>query len=190
MISSQNRELYISKIGKTQLFFESAGGKASDKTVFKTFLDDKNWYFTFECEENFFYPKHANFNDKLFEGDIVELMITLGDKNRYLEVEVNQNNAAYLAIIDNLDGEGKINIKFLDKNFIFSSVKLAINKWFCDIIIPFERLEELGFDKKSAFFNAHRQDFDESGNLNLYSLSPTMSRTFHKIDAFLNVSFV
>ena len=35
-----------------------------------------------------------------------------------------------------------------------------------------------------ALINAHRQDFDREGKLNIYSLFPTFSKTFHKSKAF------
>lgn len=55
----------------------------------------------------------------------------------------------------------------------------------CDIIIPIKELKALGAVEDSIYFNAHRQDFDENGNLRLYSLSPAFSETFHVTDAFL-----
>ncbi len=190
MSFSQNKEITVYKYKKQYSFCNSVDGSESGKTAFYTSCDQDNWYFTFECEENFFSPKYFNYNEPLYEGDIAELMITLGDKNRYLEVEVNQNNASYCAVIDNLDGQGNININFLDKNIIKSRIKLAINKWICDIIIPFGKLKELGFDENDVYFNAHRQDYDENGALNLYSLNPALSHTFHKPDAFMYTRFV
>ena len=116
-------------------------------------------------------------------------MLTLGEKNKYLEVEVNQNNAVYLAKITNFDGKGDISIKLFGENFIKSAISVNQTGWTCDIIIPIEKLTERGWDADNAFFNAHRQDFDEKGYLNLYSLNPPLSDTFHVTDAFLQMKF-
>jgi len=163
----------------------SRTGEVSDKTVFKASFDGENFLFRFECKEDYFYPKYTEYNDPLYEGDIVELMITLGEKNYYLETETNFNGADYCVKIRNRDSKGDIEIEKIDENFIKSCVKTVKNGWVCDIIISERNLKKLGF-KEKFFINAHRQDFDESGKLNLYSLSPALSETFHVTDAFLS----
>lgn len=113
----------------------------------------------------------------------------MGRDDRYLEVEVNQNNAQYCAIIENKDGKGDITIDLLSKNPVKSAVIVSDKTWICDIMIPMEELTALGFDKSDARFNAHRQDFAEDGTLRLSSLSPGYAETFHIADAFLKVRF-
>ena len=182
-----DKVIYIDGKKNYVYFSDHRTGLSNEKTRFSTTADEREWRFYFECEEEFFSPKHTRYNDPLYDGDIVELMITLGDKNRYLEVEVNQNNANYCVLIDNLDGQGNIRIEFLRENPVKSLVKVEKNRWSCDIIIPFERLNRLGFNVDNAYMNAFRQDYDAENKLSLYSLSPAKSDTFHKIDAFLKV---
>ena len=159
-------------------------GSPSEKTSFRAEESDGDFRFRFECKENYFCPKHFNYNDPLYDGDIVELMITLGDKRRYLEIECNYNNADYCVIIDNRDGEGDIIITPLEENVIKSRVETLADGWACDIILSVKELKKLGFGNP-FYFNAHRQDYDETGYLNLYSLSPTFCDKFHKTTAFL-----
>lgn len=159
-------------------------GKPSERTLFRAEERDGVFRFRFECKENFFYPRYFNYNEPLYDGDIVELMITLGDKRRYLEIECNYNNADYCVLINNCDGEGDIVITPLDENVIKSRVEKLADGWACEIMLSVKELKKLGFSNP-FYFNAHRQDYDETGYLNLYSLSPTFCDKFHKTTAFL-----
>ncbi|HHT82987.1 MAG TPA: hypothetical protein GXZ92_00800 [Clostridiales bacterium] len=160
------------------------GGKAPVQTHFVCQEDNENIYFHFDCEQNFAFPKHKEYNAPLYEGDIVEVLISLDSKNRYLEIEVNQYNAKYCVIIDNIDGNGDIIINKMD-NCIFESRVLAQKeRWITDIVLSKKNLAAIGWKKDNCFFNAHRQDFDQKGKLHLYSLYPTYSNSFHKTAAF------
>lgn len=117
MTSLKNNIFFIDSVARDYPFYNSVNGEKSDKTLFGVRFDGKNLIFRFDCEEEFFCPKYYGYNEPLYEGDIVELMISLGDKNRYLEVEVNQNNANYCVIIINADGKGKISIEKLKKKY-------------------------------------------------------------------------
>lgn len=163
---------------------ETESGAESSRTCVFWRQNGEELFFRFECKEEFFYPKHYGYNEPLYEGDIVELMITLGSKNRYLETETNFNGADYCVIIENKDGEGDIEIFPLEKNLVKSKVETLVDGWACDIILDIKELKKIGLGK-DVFFNAHRQDFDENGILRLYSLNPTLCRTFHRISAFL-----
>lgn len=186
---SENKTFTVGKTFVRNFLSDSRTGEKSNRTKFYASYDEENLYFRFDCKEEFFRPEHKEFNAPLYEGDIVELMLTLGDKNNYLEVEVNQNNALYLALITNSDGKGDISINLSEENFIKSAVSVNQTGWTCDIIIPTEKLTEKGWKAENAFFNAHRQDFDEKGYLDLYSLNSPLSDTFHVTDAFLQMKF-
>lgn len=186
---SQDKTFPVGRTFVKHFLSDSRSGTKSNRTKFYVSYDEENLYFRFDCREEFFRPVHKEFNAPLYEGDIVELMLTLGEKNKYLEVEVNQNNALYLALITNSDGKGDISIKLFGENFIKSAISVNQTGWTCDIIIPIEKLTEKGWEAENAFFNAHRQDFDEKGYLNLYSLNPPLSDTFHVTDAFLQMKF-
>lgn len=153
------------------------------KTQFTCLEDKDNLYFDFQCEQTFPFPKHTEYNQPLYEGDIVEVLLSLGNKNRYLEIEINQYNTKYCVIIENIDGEGDIIIsKVADCPFMVES---TINDeiWACHITLPKKELLKMGWHE-NCYINSHRQDFDKDGHLNLYSLYPTFSRSFHKTKAF------
>lgn len=166
------------------LLKECETGKTAElRTEFSCFEDEEYLYFNFHCEQDFPCPKHTEYNKPLYEGDIVEVLLTLNYKNRYLEIEVNQNNAKYCVIIDNIDGEGDIIITKIDICPFIAENKIINEEWKCSITIPKEELIKIGWTENSLI-NAHRQDFDKRGKLNLYSLYPTFSRSFHKTIAF------
>lgn len=189
MLSLEEKTLAVGRRMRRMYLKDTHNGEESSTTRFSTGFDDLYWYFRFECVEDNFCPKHSEYNRPLYEGDIVEVLITLEEKNRYLEIEVNQNNANYCAIIDNKDGFKEITINLLTENPIKSTVNIMKNKWTCDILIALDKLYELGLNPTKTFLNAHRQDFDKDGNLRLYSLSPTYSDTFHRTDAFVKANF-
>lgn len=172
--------------GTEHKFRDTRTGEESDKTTFFVRREGDRLKFRFCCREDYFCPRHFGYNEPLYDGDIVELMITLGDKSRYLEIESNQNGADYCVIIDNRDGEGEITITPIEKNLVESRVEILADGWSCDIILNISDLKKIGF-VTPFFFNAHRQDYDRDGYLNLYSLRPTFCDTFHKISAFAAV---
>ena len=161
-----------------------SGKDALLKTFFSCSEDEKNLYFNFSSQEIFSCPMHKEYNKPLYEGDTVEVFLTLDRPKRYLEIEINQYNAAYCVIIDNKDGEGDIIISKIAK-CVFESVNtFEKDVWECDIKIAKKKLYELGWSEENALINACRQDFDKDKNLNIYSLFPTYSKTFHKVRAF------
>lgn len=167
------------------------GGHARLNTRVGVFEDAANLYFVFDGEQDFPYHKHWEYNAPLYEGDIYEVLLTLSGKNRYLEIEVNGNNAAYCVIIDNKDGEGDIVITKLDRCVFEAVSRLDPSRWTAEIKLPKDELRKLGRHAGPCMFNMHRQDFDADGVLNLYSLYPTFSGSFHKTASFgrLNCGF-
>jgi Ser/Thr protein kinase RdoA (MazF antagonist) len=164
-------------------------GEIKDDSYFAFKQNKEKVFFYFKCERMYNKSKHTTYNAPLYEGDIVELMLTLGCDNHYLEIEVNQYNAQYQVIIDNADGKGEITISYLPESVAESSVKILDNNWaMYEISIEKEKLKALGMTENLKF-NAHRQIFDDEGNLHLRSLNPTYSRTFHDTDAFIRVNF-
>lgn len=156
------------------------------ETEFICSEDKNNYYFKFSCEENYPSPMHKKYNMPLYEGDIVEVMLTLENKNRYLEIELNQYNAKYCAIIENKDGKGDIIINKIDEClfYSFSLQRKEDSRWVTYISLPKENIQKLGWNPDKCYINVHRQDYDKDGKLNLYSLNPTYCKTFHVVDAF------
>lgn len=163
----------------------ATGEKALLETEFICSEDKNNYYFKFNCQESYPSPKYKEYNMPLYEGDIVEVMLTLENRNRYLEIELNHYNAKYCVIIENKDGKGDIIIEKLDKCQFYSfSLQREDSRWITYISLPKENLKKIGWQPETCYINVHRQDYDKNGKLNLYSLKPTYSNTFHIVDAF------
>lgn len=163
------------------------GALANPTCYVEACVKDDKFLVRFIAEEIYRSPKYNQFNEPLYEGDIVEILLSLGSRNRYLEVEVNQNGAIYLAVINNIDGKGNIDVKMLDDaKGISAVVGLEDRLWTTDIAIPISVLNELGFDKNNVFVNFLREDFDEKGEMHLFAVSPTYCRSFHKPQAFIS----
>lgn len=159
------------------------GGQAELKTFVVCSEDEKNLYFEFDGEQKAPFHQHCEYNAPLYEGDIFEVMLTLDRPDRYLEIEINGNNAKYCVIIENKDGEGDIIINKLNECIFESTADVQPERWRAAITLPKAELHKLGWEKEACRINLHRQDF-EDGNLNLYSFFPTFSGSFHKINSF------
>jgi N-acetylhexosamine 1-kinase len=185
----KGQSLTVRKIANYLNLFDSTSGEIKDDTCFACKHTEDKIHFYFKCERMWKNSMYTEFNAPLYHGDIVELMITLGDTNRYLEVEVNENNAQYCVLITNADGKGDISIDYLPETVIESNVKMLDDNWaMYEIIMEKETLKQLGMTEEVKF-NAHRQIFDNDGNLYLRSLNPTYGLTFHDAEAFIDVKF-
>lgn len=145
--------------------------------------DGENLYFSFTCQSDCMTPKHNGFNDPLFEGDIVEILLSLEHRNHYLEIEVNQNNAQYCVLIDN-DGNGNFSVTKMDAPCFSSSVNINENEWECEIILPKKELTRLNINESDCYINLLRQDYDKNGVLRLYCVYPTLCGSFHRSERF------
>lgn len=163
---------------------ECREGIAPDATLCTVTKAEDTLIFDFSVTDDFLCSKHGGYNDPLYEGDIVEVLITLGEKNRYLEIEVNPDGAQYCVVIENSDGKGDISITKLPAPIFASAVERTDDGWDCEIALPLNELISLGFSEKNCYFNMLRQSFDRDGRLNLYCLFPTLSSSFHVTDAF------
>lgn len=162
------------------------GKRATVSTEVKVFSDLTCMYITFDCAEKSRTPKYDEYNKPLYEGDIVEVLLTLGSPRKYLEIEVNQNSAIYCAVIENRDGEGNISIQKLPKALCEVNVTLTEGKWCTEIIICYSSILLLGFEMHKAMINLLRQDYN-GDKLNLYAVYPTYSDTFHKSAALKEI---
>jgi len=162
-----------------------AGGKCEQKTLVTYYRKDGKLIFVFSCEEVSPIVYGERDNDKLYKGDIVEVMITLGSLERYLEIEVNPANLKYAAIVGNPapDGSG-IQLEILKEHPVETEITLTDDGYVAKILVPEAWLKELGWNKDDAYINFYRQDFSEVGELRLYALSPTRTASFHKPSVF------
>lgn len=153
--------------------------------------DKKNVYFEFVCDTivDGYSSFGKKYNDKLWQGNVVEVFITLGDKMKYLEVETNPDGINYAVHIFNKDGKGDFDLTYLDEGKYSSTVEIKDNLWTTLMTIPFVKLEELGFDKNNAYINLYRQSH-VNNDVNLYSYSPTLVPQFHTCSKFAKLTFI
>ncbi|MDD3946299.1 MAG: hypothetical protein PHI19_00470 [Clostridia bacterium] len=163
-----------------------AGGDCQQQTLVSYYHQKDKLVFVFDCDEVSPVVFGTKDNDKLYKGDIVELMITLGASEKYLEVGVNPDNLKYAAIVANPEGTGKeLSIERLEHHPIETELVTTEGGYIAKIVIPIDWLKELGWTREAAKINFYRQDFTADGELRLYAFSPTRSANFHKIDSFV-----
>ena len=163
---------------------DNFGGMAKNETDYSlSFVNDLLNLSFLSYDKNIF-SKGKSYNDRLYEGDTVEIFITLGRKNKYLELEVNPDGVQYAGIVENSDGQ--LNITYLPTSPFLSHVERNLNGWECCMTIPIANLQALGFQKDNAYFNLFRQDYN-GDTLNLYALNPTNKNTFHDSDSFVKL---
>lgn len=154
------------------------------KTGVTLYFEDEGLKLLFICQDSAIISKGKSYNDKLYEGDTVELFLTLGEKERYLELEVNPDGVEYAVVVKHSGKE--MDITPLEEPPFFTNTVKTGEGWMTSWEIPLAKLEKLGFDRNNAYFNIFRQDYD-GGRLNLYALSPTGKDTFHDIQSFIKL---
>lgn len=162
----------------------NSGDSPKNETVFSVSFEKGSLNVSFISYDHHVVSKGKAYNDKLYEGDTVEIFITLGKRNKYLELEVNPDGVQYTSVVENNDSS--FNITYLVKSPFSSYVKRQADHWRCVMNIPITNLQELGFIKENAYFNLFRQDYDGE-QLNLYALNPTYKETFHDVNSFLKL---
>lgn len=117
-------------------------------------------------------------NDELYNGDVVEVFLDLGDEF-YYEFEVAPNGASFVAKIVNGTPV------FINNDFFAPSSSIKDNSYFVTMKID---LSELGNNKKIRY-NAFRIETKRiETNYILEALSPTLSNTFHVRDKFIELN--
>lgn len=184
----QNKILKLSsKAVQLNLVNNFDASMPKNKTLVYVKHNSHSIYFDFIVYDKCIIPFGKLYNEPLFKGDIVEVLLTLDCKNYYLEIEVNPNGIQYAVLIKNTDGKGDIIITAIDKSPFESVTQITENGWKCNICIKKSTLLKLGWNEDNCFINIHRQDYKRNNELKLYSLSPTKCSTFHMPDAFVKL---
>ena len=123
------------------------------------------------------------YNEPLWKGDTVEMFLTLGRDDRYLELEVNPDGITYAALVEN-EGDGRFRLEFLDETPFEATAERVEDGYVSRWNVSVERLKKLGFDPENAKFNLYMQDYCADG-LKLYALNPTLKDSFHVVSAFI-----
>lgn len=143
----------------------------------------------FRCAYRSINAYGKRYNDLLYNGDIVEVLMMTNVFGKYLEIEVNPNNAQYLVEITN-NGDS-IEIEKLSNKLYQSFVKIEESEVQYTIEIDLAELKCLNVDITQTTFNLHRQQtIDNNGNMELSALSPTMKPRFHIMEAFCGIKII
>lgn len=135
--------------------------------------------FSFLACDSGFYSAGNNYNDPIYDGSVVEIFLSYGIKNHYYEIEVAPNGTVFLADIENINNQTKIN--FINDCFIKTSVKKTANNYSVTISFPLNKIKT-----EEPKFNAFRIEFVDNKQY-LYALNPTMCDSFHRIEAFIDL---
>ena len=129
---------------------DNFSGKEPKKVTEVTFFSkDDSLKLLFICFDSDIISKGKSYNDRLYEGDVVELFLTLGERNRYLELEVNPDGVEYAGVVEN-DGKGGISITYIPDSPFVSKTERTEYGWTSEWEIDLKNLKTLGFDGKNA----------------------------------------
>lgn len=188
------------------IFFHSTDGKPGNVRTNVT-LKEEDGALTvdFECLDDPYLAANSYTEDNtdLWRQEVFEVFIAAGTETpqRYLELEINPNNAFFAAWVDNKDGLGPENLTMLsqDMHGIQHHVSKGESKWQGSISIPLSLLSDN--DEKKYRINFYRivlrSKPTESNwecapdNCDFLCWSPTMSETtpaFHRPAYFGSLS--
>lgn len=188
------------KLPQTHFRHATDGQQASQKTLVKLKYDDDYLYIDFECQQNPFWKENSykEHNTDMWNQEVFELFIAEGKAipTRYLELEINPNNALFVGWIDNPTKEAPQHLTFVpyENAGITHEVKASGETWSGKIQIPWTLL---GGKKESYRLNFYRivslQSHANSdwkctpADCDFTCWSPSMSGAtprFHRPDAF------
>ena len=152
------------------------GKIAKPSTVFSLKQEGRVLIFEFVTNESSLTSFSKINNDTLYEDNVVEVFLDLGD-DFYYEFEVAPNGATFVAKIKNW------NIEFFDCEFFSATSEIINNGYHVIMKIDLEKIN----DPKIIKYNAFRIEVDEKKNACLQALSPTFCDTFHKKEKFISL---
>lgn len=164
LIQQAMPEITLSKnqwnqLPETHFRHATDGKQASQTTLVKMKYDDDYLYIDFECQQNPFWKEnmYQQHNTEMWNQEVFELFIAEGEATptRYLELEINPNNALFVGWIDNPTKEAPQNLTFVPyKNAgITHGVKASGETWLGKMQIPWKLL---GGKKETYRLNFYR----------------------------------
>lgn len=164
-------------------FKENFRGEEPERlTEIRIKTDDEGLKLLFILDDDDIISCGEGYNDRLYEGDIAEMMLTLGSDNRYIELEVNPDGMGYSAICEANENGSTIKLAW-EFEYEYEVYRTA-NGWMTEWFVSFAELEKYGFDIDNVKANFYRQDRRSSGALKLQALYPTGTRSFHCPNTF------
>lgn len=161
-----------------RLLDNRSGKEVEPKTLLSVNRINDTLIFEFEVYDSSLNSFSNVDNDELYNGDVVEVFLDLGDEF-YYEFEVAPNGANFVAKI--INGTPV----FINNDFFSSSSSIKDDSYFVTMKID---LSKLGNNKKIRY-NAFRIETKRiETNYILEALSPTLSNTFHVRDKFIELN--
>lgn len=156
------------------------GTTSKYKTLFDIKIENNELVATYHSYESSLESFSDIYNSEIWRGNVVEIFIDVGRKNKYFEIEVAPNGTMFLAEITNINGA--FSGEFIDECFVKSNVLTLEHEYITEIRVP---LLSIGVtDLKQVKINAFRIENENNGQY-LMSLNPTLCETFHKPECFL-----
>jgi hypothetical protein len=127
---------------KVYLVETVTGGAPKQKTWSKLLWDDEYLYVAFHCEDDYINAKYTNYNDPIYDEEVVEIFIDDdSDLKTYIEIELSPlNTLLHYAIHNNLKGEiltfARVN-KTIDTAIVDNREE---NWWSAEMAIPMSEL--------------------------------------------------
>ena len=185
-----------------EIHFKNATDGKESKQITEVKLKADEQYLTieFDCQQNPFVAQNAcnQHNSEMYHQEVFEIFIASGEKipTRYLELEINANNAIFAGWIENPTKEAPKSCQFInhEEAKIIHSVKKTEDSWNGKMQIPWQLL---GGKKPTYRINFYRIISLKShakpnwkgtpASCAYLCWSPTMSGKiprFHRPDAF------
>jgi hypothetical protein len=182
-------------------FYNATDGLISNEETHVVLkYDDAFLHIHFNCLQNLLVESNTYFehNSEMWNQEVFELFISAGTNtpNKYLEIEINPNNALFVAWVNNLAGIGPDSLTFIEHQAsgILHGVQKGFEKWNGFLSIP---LALIGQKTNEYRLNFYRIILKQAqGDLNwkcdkinsdFECWSSTMSGAepaFHRPDAF------
>ena len=130
-----------------QYFKNATDGKVSKQiTEVKLKADEQYLSIEFDCQQNPFVTQNTynQHNSEMYHQEVFELFIAEGEKTptRYLELEINPNNAIFAGWVENPTKEAPKNCQFVshEEAKIIHSVTKTHDSWHGKMQIPWKLL--------------------------------------------------
>lgn len=146
------------ELPSTQFFHATDGKLANQFTKVKLKSDGQFLNIEFNCEQNLFVNENNYFenNSEMWNQEVFEIFISPSKitPKRYLEIEINPNNALFVGWIKNETGQKPDSCDFISHNEsgIIHGVQKKEAKWQGFLNIPFSLISNISNDYRINFY--------------------------------------
>lgn len=172
------------------------GREPKQGTWAKLLWDETYLYAAFHCEDDFINAKYTNYNDKIYDEEVVEIFLDDdSDQKTYIEIELSPlNTLLHYFVYNDLEGE-IITFAKIDK-----TIETAVydnreeNYWTAEMAIPLLEFVTAASNPPKPGdkwrMNLYRIDRPKDGSDEHSAWQPTGKVQFHMPDKFGTLEFV